>query len=265
MGPRLPNELLQLVIGCLTEQPRADSLPTLLSCCVANSVFKDVCQKHIFASVRLWPHTPSAGTTSSTEDLEYGRKAALLVQALTVNPVLGAHIRVLDYQVMRLPQDKDEDLDETLRALGTMLSVTELTLGLRGICSIRGSSRSVPFQYNITTGEGPGRQWREAVESFIRRPKLVTLRLRRFMVFPFSPFPASLRTVNLQNASFTIWPDLLQPAQIRTQLQTLRCDDADLGGSTQVTNLYALRGGGVELSLSSLETLRVTCDISPSR
>lgn len=185
----IPLELLNLFIEHLAQQPSESSIPGLLSCSLVNSAFRDICQKYIFASIRLWPEKPN----HPSEDRVPSHTASLVIRSLLENPGLGAYVRRLDYQVGAFPRDDDDGLDSVLRVLEMLTRIEDLKLGIRSGTSGM-AMRTFPAYSECS-------RWTHAIRSLVQRPTLEILRLQSIGDFPLDALSTSIRSLCLQRAS----------------------------------------------------------------
>lgn len=213
MPPTIPDELIQLVVDNLAEEIREGRAEDLLSCSLANKALRHAAQTHLFETVQLWPSPPSL-QDPPPDQAARDERALLFIQLLKKNPALGVHVRRLDYQVNQFPRNDEDRLDDLLQAIEMMPNVTNLTLGYRKIVIPWTEGRLMPrapiprelvFQDRRgISGEDPHSRWKCAVVALIQRTGLKTLRLARIRMLPLHSLSPSIRTLSLQDSSFSL-------------------------------------------------------------
>ncbi|TEB20141.1 hypothetical protein FA13DRAFT_271569 [Coprinellus micaceus] len=234
MPPTIPDELIQLIIDNLAQETREGCAEDLLSCSLAHNALRHAAQKHLFETVQLWPSPPSLQDPPPYQ-AALDERALLFVQLLKKNPALGLHVRRLDYQVNQFPRNDEDRLDDLLQAIEMMPNVTDLTLGYRRIVVpwteghrmlMAPIPRELVFQNRKgTSGEDPHSRWKRAVVALIQRTQLKTLRLAKIRILPLYSLSPSIRTLYLQDSSFSL-DRPLEPFENRcVKLESLNCED----------------------------------------
>ncbi|KAJ3545528.1 hypothetical protein NMY22_g2406 [Coprinellus aureogranulatus] len=196
-SPRLPLELIELVLDSIPLGSQQDGLPSLLACSLTNSALRPLCQKHIFHTVHLWPYIPGVSRgNASRETLEWDRRAILLVQTLKAKPALGRYVQRLSHQVTLPPPDGYPGLDDMLRAMEMMPNIADLELGLRAADASSGLS-SGNFRLML-----PGR-WKLAISTLVGRPQLKILRLSYISSLPLDLISAGIQELHLNQSWFS--------------------------------------------------------------
>ncbi|KAJ3502429.1 hypothetical protein NMY22_g18585 [Coprinellus aureogranulatus] len=199
--PRLPQELIELILEFIALEPRRDSLKRLLACSLTNSALLPSCQRHIFHTVHLWPYIPGEDyDIPSHETQEWDRRTTLLVQAVNANPALGRYVQRLSHQVTSPPSDDYNGLEDMLRAMAMMSDIVDFEFGTRAVNAL-GAISAVDFR------TAPG-QWKAAVSTLLRLPDLKTLRLSCINSLPLECLSAGIQALHFNRSRLSSESDL---------------------------------------------------------